>query len=496
MADFPTEGRPPFINKKLTVAEWRSYVASYNFGRLAPARLVLHHTYKPNESEWKGLVSMRSMQRFYGDKGWTAGPHIYAGPDGIWLATPMSEIGIHANTGNGSLIQGWYSIGLEMVGYFDTKLPTGVVWEHAKEVMAGLSTRLKIAPKQLISFHRDYNKQKSCPGWAVTKNWVWGEVEAKIKNVSPPATPAPGPIGTPTPDNEALLEALLNESYSKRSGTQGYNADWAFHQYAVNNSLGMPMGQNTKLMCDGKTYSYQPFAHDTLYCEVPNWGDVKTLSALLGGSIPPSGLGRMLLNATYAAGGAIFHADWAFHQFAILRKLGPPLGNSTQITIDGKTYAYQVFAADTLYNLVPNWSDIKMLSQITAATAAATVRLRDTLMAETYKQAGATYHPEWSFHQMARSYNIGAPLGEGAQIKLEQTTYAFQTYALDTLYNVVPNWSDVKRLNNLATGQGMAVLGAMMDEAEAPQIDGNWEPPTTMNLRMVRCSPQAMAWSE
>ncbi|MBX0327012.1 N-acetylmuramoyl-L-alanine amidase [Oscillochloris sp. ZM17-4] len=496
MADFPTEGAPPFINRKLSIAEWNSYVAGYDFGRLAPSRLVLHHTAVPTEAQWAGLSTMRGMQRFYAGKGWTSGPHIYTGPDGVWLATPMSQIGIHAGTGNGSLAAGWYSIGLEMVGSFDHVRPAGAVWEHAKAVMAGISRRLQIPPRQLISFHRDYTNQKSCPGWAVTKDWVWGEVEAYMSNVAPPPAPSPGPIGTPTPSDEALLEALLNESYGKRSGAQGYNPDWAFHQYAVSHSLGMPMGQSTKLMADGKTYNYQPFARDTLYCEVPNWGDVKTLSGLLGGSIPPSGLGRMLLEATYASGGATFHADWAMHQFAMTTKLGPPIGNSAQISVDGKAYAYQAFAADTLYNLVPNWSDIKMLSQIAAVTDPAGVRLRDALLAATYKQAGATYHPDWAFHQLARGFNIGAPLGEGSQIKLEQTTYAIQVYALDALYNVVPNWSAVKRLRDLASSQGMAVLGAAMEEADAPQPDGAWEPPTAVDLHIVRASPQATAWGE
>jgi hypothetical protein len=496
MADFPTEGAPPFINRRLSADEWRTYVASYDFGRLAPSRLVLHHTYVPTEAQWSGLGSMRAMQRFYAGKGWTAGPHLYAGPDGIWLATPMSEIGIHAGTGNGSLAAGWYAIGLEMVGYFDTIRPAGAVWQHALAVMAGLSRRLQIPPRQLISFHRDYTNQKSCPGWAVTKEWVDGEVEAAMGNVAPPPAPPPGPIGTPTPSDEALLEALLDASYSQKSGTQGYNPDWAFHQYAVAHSLGMPMGQSTKMSADGKVYTYQPFARDTLYCEVPNWGDVKMLSELLGGSIPPAGLGRALLDLTYAAGGSIFHPDWAFHQFAVIQRLGPPVGQSAQISVDGRTFAYQAFAVDTLYNLVPDWGDVRLLSQIATTADPATMRLRDALLAASYAQAGATYHPDWAFHQLARSFNIGAPLSNSAQIKLEQTSYALQVYALDTLYNVVPNWSAVKRLRDLALSQGMAVLGGSADEADSAQPDGAWEPPAGVRFDIVRYSPQATAYGE
>lgn len=116
---------------------------------------------------------------FYGRKGWSAAPHLFVAPDGIWLATPMRDIGIHAGTGNSGRVNGklWYSIGLEMVGFYDKVQPSGAIWEQSKAVMGSLSRRLHIPPRQLISFHRDYTNQKSCPGWAVTKEWVWSEVE-------------------------------------------------------------------------------------------------------------------------------------------------------------------------------------------------------------------------------------------------------------------------------------------------------------------------------
>lgn len=170
------EGHPPFINKKLTREEWFDYVERYDFGPLPPNRLVLHHTWKPTEQSWNGLSTMQGMQNYYRGLGWNSAPHIYCAPDGIWLATPMYDVGIHAGAGNGSVRQGWYSIGLEMVGAFDQERPTGEVWANSLAVMVGLSKALGIEPERLISFHRDYTNQKSCPGWAVTHEWVWGEV--------------------------------------------------------------------------------------------------------------------------------------------------------------------------------------------------------------------------------------------------------------------------------------------------------------------------------
>jgi len=463
----PTTGVPPLIGRRLAVAEWLDYVARYDFGPIAPSRLVLHHTFIPTVDQWAGLRSMQGMQRFYAGKGWTAAPHIYAGPDGIWLFTPLHAVGIHAGTGNSGTLNGkfWYSIGLEMVGAYDQVRPSGAVWENAKAVIGGISKRLGIAPRQLISFHRDYTNQKSCPGWAVTKDWVVGEVDAWLANRTPPPPPPQGPIGIPTPDREELLELLMDESYKRRG--EGYNSDWAFHQYAVQNDLGFPIGRSAQIQVNDQSYAYQPFARDTLYNQVPNWGDVRRLSELLGGSLPPSGLGRTLLDATYRAGGATLHPDWAFHQYALASKLGPPIGESATISVAGAQYSFQVFARDTLFNRVPNWSDVRRVSELAGATDPAMVRLRDALLTQTYARVGATYHPDWAFHQLARGWNLGAPLSDSYRVGAGAAQYAIQIYATDTLYNIVPNWSDVRRLSQLVPPSAARPAVLSLEEAAA-----------------------------
>jgi hypothetical protein len=461
----PTSGMPPMIARRLSIPEWLGYVGGYDFGPVAPPRVVLHHTFSPTVAQWAGLTSMLGIQRYYAGKGWTAAPHIFAAPDGIWLFTPMKDVGIHAGTGNSGTTNGrfWYSIGLEVVGDYDRIRPSGAVWENAKAVIGGLSRRLAIAPRQLISFHRDFTNQKSCPGWAVTKDWVFGEVDAWLANRPPPAPPPPGPIGQPTPDAEHLAETLLNESYRQRG--EGYNADWAFHQHAVQNDLGFPIGRSARLQAGGADYTFQSFARDTLYSQVPNWGDVRRMYNLLGGSIPPTGLGRALLDATYRAGGATFHADWSFHQYALASRLGPPIGESATITVNGAQYAFQVFATDTLYNRVPQWADVRRLGELAGATDPAMVRLRDALLTQTYARVGTVYHPDWAFHQLARGWFLGAPLSGSYLVAAGANQYAIQVYATDTLYNVVPRWSEVRRLSALAP-RGPGVLAAHEPEAE------------------------------
>lgn len=170
------------IGKRLTTEEWLAYIDSFPLPASC-TRLVLHHTYIPNQAQWQGITSMRGMQRYYAGLGWSAAPHIYVAPDGIWLFTPLDTVGVHAGKGNSGNTNGafWYSIGLEMVGDFDKARPSGAVWEQTKAVIGSISRKTGIAPHKLVSFHRDYTNEKSCPGWAVTKDWVWDEIEAWLK---------------------------------------------------------------------------------------------------------------------------------------------------------------------------------------------------------------------------------------------------------------------------------------------------------------------------
>jgi hypothetical protein len=201
------------------------------------------------------------------------------------------------------------------------------------------------------------------------------------------------------------------------------------------------------------------------------------LSELLGGSIPPGGLGRTLLEATYRDNGATFHADWAFHQYALSAGLGPPLGKDSQITVDGTAYNMQVFALDTLYNPIPDWSDVQQLSRLANASAPADVRLRDALLSATYQQVGASYNPGWSFHQLARQWRLGAPISDAYGVDIEGVAYNMQVFALDTLYNIVPNWQDVRRLSGLVAEQmpgGSREVRTFAAETELAQVE--WEP--------------------
>src|SRR5262249_14818823 len=133
-------------------------------------------------------------------------------------------------------------------------------------------------------------------------------------------------------------------------------------------------------------------------------------------------------------------------------------GESANITLGGVQYSFQVFAVDTLYNVVPNWADVRRVGELAGATDPAMVRLRDTLLAQTYARSGVTYHSDWAFHQLARGWGVAAPSAASYRSAAGAAQSAIQFYATDTLYTLVPNWGDVRRLSRLA-GPPAMVLG-------------------------------------
>lgn len=162
------------VGKKLSIKEFEKYVKDKDFGSIPPSWLVLHHTWKPTELDWNGSKSIASLKAFYEGKGWSAAPHIFVGPDGIWLFTDMYEVGIHAGTGNakwkskstGKIWYGWgndftnnqllgYSIGIEVVGNYDGAKWSGDVKRNAVATLKILMDKLKIKDSDL-KFHRDY----------------------------------------------------------------------------------------------------------------------------------------------------------------------------------------------------------------------------------------------------------------------------------------------------------------------------------------------------
>lgn len=143
------------------------------------------------------------------------------------------------------------------------------------------------------------------------------------------------PSGGPT-------RALLEASFASTGNV--LNADWAFHQRAVADSLGAPLSGSYTITIDGQDVNIQVFAGDLLYCFPPAWGDVRRLSQTEAGS-----LREALWAEAYKPSGAPYDAASAFQQQAVAMQIGMPLTGAYQADFEGNIYTIQVFAYDTLY---------------------------------------------------------------------------------------------------------------------------------------------------
>ena len=205
-----------YLGQGLTAAQFAAYVPSYAFGRIPPDFIVLHHTAIPSTlaarypsgAVWDSGETALSSNQIYAKRkkqldalktyyhqtlGWDRGPHLFIDDKWIWLFTPMNAVGIHAKEGNsytdpnGKL---HYSIGIEVLGYYEHVVWPEAVAANVAAACQALSQRLNIAleyrPGPLhtpiaharsLSSHRDYNKP-GCPGAAITEAYYTQAVQA------------------------------------------------------------------------------------------------------------------------------------------------------------------------------------------------------------------------------------------------------------------------------------------------------------------------------
>lgn len=156
--------------KPLSKEEFSLYIKDKYFGTLPAEKLVIHHTWRPTVKDWQGYSTFMGIKKYYEGKGWSKGPHIFIAPDGIWLMTDMQKDGYHAGVkGN------FRSIGIEVVGDYDYVKWENPIKDYALFVIDKLMNRLGLTNED-IKFHRDYST-KSCPGHAITKEWLMQELE-------------------------------------------------------------------------------------------------------------------------------------------------------------------------------------------------------------------------------------------------------------------------------------------------------------------------------
>ncbi len=161
--------------------EFDIYCHSLNWTTWKPAFIVLHHTANPDlQMRPDGFTSqhMQNLTHHYRDElNWSAGPHLFIDDHKIWVFTPLTTSGIHADSFNQN------SIGVEMLGdYNSDNFSEGRGLAVRKNTIAALASLHNILDIDIASlkFHKDEpNTQKNCPG----KNVIKGEIIAEVEDL-------------------------------------------------------------------------------------------------------------------------------------------------------------------------------------------------------------------------------------------------------------------------------------------------------------------------
>lgn len=207
--------------KRLTLEAFAQVLERFPFTRTVNA-VHMHHTWRPDHSQFRGHDSIVSMWRHHtAVNGWSdIAQHITIAPDGgIWLGRNWNLPPASASGHNGNLTCGPFMF--EVVGDFDRyhdKLE-GEQRRSVIEVIARVQRRFGLAPASLM-FHSAMSG-KSCPGTGIARDDILAEVAAAAQAVAregPRAAPE-GPFAADALEIHEILErsiALLSRPVDYR----------------------------------------------------------------------------------------------------------------------------------------------------------------------------------------------------------------------------------------------------------------------------------------
>ncbi|HYO82025.1 MAG TPA: caspase family protein [Bryobacteraceae bacterium] len=159
--------------------ELASLLAAFPFQRRI-TNVHLHHTWRPNHSQFRGLTSIESMDRFHTEQGFGGlAQHLTLAPSGsLWTGRDWNRRPASARGFNGNNIAGPFMI--EMVGDFDSGKDPFIDPQRSSAIET-VATLLRFfgLPVSSLRFH-NHMSSKTCPGSGLDYDGFCGEVEAAM----------------------------------------------------------------------------------------------------------------------------------------------------------------------------------------------------------------------------------------------------------------------------------------------------------------------------
>jgi hypothetical protein len=196
------------------ITDFQSWLAGQTITRKIDS-LVLHHTYRPNTSQYSGGATIEAIRKYHLSKGWRdIGYHVLVGPDGrIWPGRPLDWTGAHALVEKPDMLKLFgstsylnnFSVGVCAIGDYESEEPSALLVAALREVLPALAQRFGIGEERLF-FHRQVSAT-ACPGknfdpdtvrswlkpepaiaawaadswrWAQTKGLIFGEPNSPV----------------------------------------------------------------------------------------------------------------------------------------------------------------------------------------------------------------------------------------------------------------------------------------------------------------------------
>lgn len=182
------------VGQRWSTASFPAYLATIPRQPWSKA-VTIHHCAAPSLAQRPGGLfasHIENIEAYYRGKGWSSGPHLFTDEDDIFGMTPLTEKGVHAISFNSN------SIGIEMLGNYDSEIPTDgrglqVCLTTAATTRALLDWMGLKPSRQTVLFHRfDPRTTKTCPGTKVLHEWFLGLVVAATPGA--PILPDPAEI--------------------------------------------------------------------------------------------------------------------------------------------------------------------------------------------------------------------------------------------------------------------------------------------------------------